>query len=125
MEYDNCTVPSVEIDGKIMRDCLFATIKVCHHPSDPSLVPITEKRIISVKNASKRRRDGLHMKIEDEKYYCHSSCVKSYTSEQHIARLLKRELPVNDERPETKKLGDHSFHSILKSTACFVVNTVT
>ena len=86
-----------------MSVCIFATVNVCPCPGNPSLVPITDKRIISVKNASKRRKDGLHTKIEDEKYYCHSSCVKSYTSEQHIAKYLKRELPVTDECPEPKK----------------------
>ena len=86
-----------------MRDCIFATVKCCSNPSNPSLVPITDKRIASIKNASKRRKDGLHMKIENEKYHCHLPCVKSYTSEQHIAKHLKRELPFTDECPEAKK----------------------
>lgn len=86
-----------------MDKCLFAIVRDCPNPDAP-LAPITENRKISIKNASQRRKDELHTKIDDEKnYVCHSSCVKSYTSEQHIVKSLKRHAKTHAESPIPKK----------------------
>ena len=107
-----------------MDKCVFASVRDCPNPDAP-LAPITDNRKISIKNASKRRKDELHKKIDDDKkYVCHSSCVKSYTSEQHIAKYLKRHEKTHAESPIPKKTRRSFLPSILNCTVCFAVKFV-
>ena len=54
--------------------------------------PTTQKRVQSFRNASQQRGDGLADTLDKDatSFICHSSCVSSYCSKQHIQRHLKR-----------------------------------
>ena len=83
--------------------CIFSSIRDCPNPNQP-LIPVTTKRKDSIKTASKKRKDELHTKIRDNgTIHTHESCVKSYTSKEHIRQFLKRKENNDSESPQPKK----------------------
>ena len=86
------------------NQCVFSRIRDCPC-SAAALVVVKDKRRKTIQNASKRRKDDLHTNINDnETIYVHESCAKSYTSEQHIQKFLKRHEKNDDANsPQPKK----------------------
>ena len=83
--------------------CIFSRLRDCPNPNLP-LIPVTTRRRDSIKTASKKRKDGLYAKISDnETINTHESCVKSYTSKEHIRQYLKRKENDDSESPQPKK----------------------
>ena len=81
-------------------------ISSCHHvilyfgcSKSENLIVSGERRIQSIIAASKARGDNLHVHYNLKSalqadsgltIHCHKSCVSSYTSKDHISRLLKK-----------------------------------
>ena len=74
-------------------ECIFKEyLTNCSGGSD--LQDITEKRLSSIHEASKKRTDSLSSFLSGltkEHLVAHRNCLSTYTSETHIQRYLKRE----------------------------------
>ena len=70
------------------------------------LIKISEQRLSTIIKKSKRRKDVLHLSLEnisvEEKsnLKCHENCISTYTSDIHIARFLNK-IRKNDSTSET------------------------
>jgi len=80
-----------------METCLFAKISTCKCSENTALTKPGPERIQTIINSSKIYGDGLFKELEEHiesdnecSFFCHKSCVSSYTSKQHISRVLKR-----------------------------------
>ena len=91
--------------------------------------PTTQKRVQSFRNASHQRGDGLADRLDKDatSFICHSSCVSSYCSKEHIQRHLKRKkkeesLAQNMSSKRMRRKSEFSFlkHCIFCGNDCEV-----
>ena len=76
-----------------MSECFFKHYSKCRKESDKELITAGSKRIQTIINSSKLRKDTIHVYLEDHlesnpefKIQCHKDCVCTYTSKTHIKR---------------------------------------
>ena len=113
------------------RHCLFENV-ISNCPKSEDLIEISETRMLSVKNASKKRKDLLCKDIPfPSNKSAHKNCLSTYTSSTHIDRYLKRnknrleELSAKKARRSSEECFIWKKHCLFCGDECDIINTDT
>lgn len=105
-------------------ECVFVKVDSCSHPTQP-LSLCTDVRMSSITEASKIRKDGLHLILEQDSgspVHYHKNCISTYTSKSHLKRLHNK--PTCCSSPPRKRQSRSDLRHFDFKTQCLFCGNI-